>query len=131
MLGKEGRLFALGYALAAIYKGEEWLSTVPVGDTKAVTQGRSPSGDHVERRRAWWWGVASYCSKFLHFPESAFPSLWNKGQGLNGSLTDSGSSVTGLEMVDGLAGGPHAEEVPGVALRRDCLCRGDPLALFC
>lgn len=26
MLGKEGRLFALGYALAAIYKGEEWLS---------------------------------------------------------------------------------------------------------
>lgn len=42
-----------------------------------------------------------------------------------------GSSVTGLEMVDGLAGGPHAEEVPGVALSRDCLCRGDLLALFC
>lgn len=25
MLGKEGRLFVMGYALAAIYNGEEWL----------------------------------------------------------------------------------------------------------
>lgn len=25
MLGKEGRLFVMGYALAAMYNGEEWL----------------------------------------------------------------------------------------------------------
>lgn len=39
MLGKEGRLFVLGYALAAIYEGKCISPWVPVSDPEAVTLG--------------------------------------------------------------------------------------------
>lgn len=43
MLGKEGRLFVLGYALAAIYEGEcaPW---IPISDTEVMTLGGHPVG---------------------------------------------------------------------------------------
>lgn len=46
ILGKEGRLFVLGYALAAIYEGEcaPWIR---ISDTEVVTLGGTPSGSQA------------------------------------------------------------------------------------